>query len=259
MTQQGPASINAIGVRISFGSSWLDTNSSVWLNVLTLTQNGTGFEISDADTNEFIFTRVGIEGPGTGIDVDLLGGKWRAPSSARANHFGTVSAVPCLVARAGAQPSTRNVVTNYNNESGEKPPVIEHGADINITDDEGNPIGNTGFTVNHIRDVYTPTVSRETGSPTAVTANADFRRFGREILGIRLDVKVTGDSGNIKVSLPCPPFKDTQITGFDRATGKSLQGRIGFADPSVYIYSADGTAPGSSSQPLVTGDLECSN
>ncbi|XYD07774.1 hypothetical protein R1A27_22215 [Methylobacterium sp. NMS12] len=63
VTQQGPASINALGVRIGFGSSWLDTNSSIWLNVLTLTQNGTGFEIGDADTNEFVFVRAGIEGP----------------------------------------------------------------------------------------------------------------------------------------------------------------------------------------------------
>ncbi|MGS0639625.1 hypothetical protein, partial [Citrobacter sp. VF227] len=146
----------------------------------------------------------------------------------------------------------------YNAESGEEPPKWEYGAGVNITDDNGQSIGNTGFTTNLARTVYTPAVARGGAAAASVSATADYRRFGREILGIRLDIKVTGGSGYITASLPCQPFKDTVLTGFDRATGRSVQGRIGFADPKVYIYSMDGTVPASANaQPLLTGDLEC--
>ncbi|MEE7450244.1 hypothetical protein MRF4_21940 [Methylobacterium radiotolerans] len=257
VTQQGRASLRAQGVRIGPGSPWLDTNSSQWINVLTLTQEGTGFEIGNADTNEFIFIRADREGR-TGIGVDLKAGAWSSPSAARANRFGTISATGGLVARGGPRPSVRNVVAKYNTESGEAPPKWEDGAGVNITDDNGQPIGNTGFTTNLARTVYTPVVARSDSAAARVTATADYRRFGREILGIRLDIKVAGGSGYITASLPCRPFKDTVLTGFDRATGRSVQGRIGFADPTVYIYSMDGTVPPSAnSQPLLTGDLEC--
>lgn len=257
VTQQGRASLKAQGVRIGPGSPWLDTNSSQWINVLTLTQQGTGFEIGNADTNEFIFIRADREGH-TGIGVDLKGGVWTSPSSARANRFGTISATGGLVARGGPRPSVRNVVAKYNTESGEAPPKWEDGAGVNITDDNGQSIGNTGFTTNLARTVYTPAVARGGAAAASVSATADYRRFGREILGIRLDIKVTGGSGYITASLPCQPFKDTVLTGFDRATGRSVQGRIGFADPKVYIYSMDGTVPASANaQPLLTGDLEC--
>ncbi|MGU3417785.1 hypothetical protein [Methylobacterium sp. D54C] len=258
VTQQGAASVDAQGVRIGPGSPWLDTNSSQWLNVLTLTQAGTGFEIGNADTNEFLFTR-GDHIGSVGHGLELRGGLWGLPSSARANRFGTVSAAAGLVARGGPHPSTRNVVAKYNTESGEAGPVYEAGAGITITDDQGYPIGNVGFTVNQARTGYTPELTRGTSAATSATAAADYRRYGREILGIRLDMKVTGGSGYIRASLPCAPFKDTVLTGFDRATGLSVQGRIGFADPSVYIYNADGSTPGASAQPLLTGDLECAN
>ncbi|XYD07419.1 hypothetical protein R1A27_20125 [Methylobacterium sp. NMS12] len=258
VTQQGAPSLNAPGVEIGPGSPWLDTNSSQWFNVLTVTQRGTGFKIGNADTNEFIFTRADRDGS-IGWAVELLGGRWGLPSSARANRFGTVSATAGLIARGGAHPSTRNVVAKYNTESGEAFPQWEDGATINVTDDQGFPIGNVGFTVNQVRTSYAPTVTRQADPFTSVTAVADYRRFGREILGIRLDVKTAGGSGYIRATLPCQPFKDTTLTGFDRATGKSLQGRIGFADASVYIYNMDGTVPGAPSQPLLTGDLECQN
>ncbi|MGU3474895.1 hypothetical protein [Methylobacterium sp. D48H] len=257
VTQQGRASLRAQGVRIGPGSPWLDTNSSQWINVLTLTQEGTGFEIGNADTNEFIFIRADREGR-TGIGIDLKAGAWTSPSAARANRFGTISATGGLVARGGARPSVRNVVAKYNTESGEAPPKWEDGAGVNITDDSGQPIGNTGFTTNLARTVYTPVVARGGTAAATVSATADYRRFGREILGIRLDVRVVGGSGYITASLPCLPFKDTVLTGFDRATGRSMQGRIGFADPKVYIYSMDGTVPATANaQPLLTGDLEC--
>ncbi|MGT2480468.1 hypothetical protein ACU4GR_20210 [Methylobacterium oryzae CBMB20] len=220
MTQQGRASLRAQGVRIGPGSPWLDTNSSQWINVLTLTQEGTGFEIGNADTNEFIFIRADREGR-TGIGVDLKAGAWSSPSAARANRFGTISATGGLVARGGPRPSVRNVVAKYNTESGEAPPKWEDGAGVNITDDNGQPIGNTGFTTNLARTVYTPVVARSDSAAARVTATADYRRFGREILGIRLDIKVAGGSGYITASLPCRPFKDTVLTGFDRATGRS--------------------------------------
>lgn len=257
VTQQGRASLRAQGVRIGPGSPWLDTNSSQWINVLTLTQEGTGFEIGNADTNEFIFIRADREGR-TGIGIDLKAGAWSSPSAARANRFGTISATGGLVARGGPRPSVRNVVAKYNTESGEAPPKWEDGAGVNITDDNGQPIGNTGFMTNLARTVYTPVVARSDSAAARVTATADYRRFGREILGIRLDIKVAGGSGYITASLPCRPFKYTVLTGFDRATGRSVQGRIGFADPTVYIYSMDGTVPPSANaQPLLTGDLEC--
>ncbi|MGE8128995.1 hypothetical protein ACQKQD_18640 [Methylobacterium sp. NPDC080182] len=259
VTQQGTPSLAAKGVVIGAGSPWLDTNSSQWLNVLTLTQQGTGFEVGNADTNEFIFTRADRDGS-TGIAVDLLGGRWGLPSSSRANRFGTMSATAGLVARGGAQPSTRNVVAKYNTESGETFPSWEPGATINVTDDQGYPIGNTGFTVNQVRTAYTPTVARGTTAATTATASADYRRFGREILGIRLTVQVTGGTGYIKASLPCTPYRNTTLSGYDAATGFSVQGRIGSGDPSAYIYNYDGSTPQSAnSQTILTGDLECAN
>ncbi|XYD07773.1 hypothetical protein R1A27_22210 [Methylobacterium sp. NMS12] len=150
-------------------------------------------------------------------------------------------------------------MTKYNNESGEKPPVIEEGADINITDDKGNPIGNTGFTVNMVRSTYVPVVGRAGGAPTSVTAKADYRRYGREIFDLRMDISVAGGSDVVKASLPCNPYRDTVFTGFDRANSQTMvQGRVGAQDPNVYFYMSDGSKPPANFQPLMRGGLECS-
>lgn len=118
--------------------------------LLVYTQNGTGIELGDTDTNTFM--GVLCNRSGTAIGIDLLGANHASSGHARHNVFLHVDAVGGITARATGftLPSQNNYVLLSRGNSTPLP-TIEAGASLYVQDTTGLTIG---VRENHRRSYY---------------------------------------------------------------------------------------------------------
>jgi hypothetical protein len=119
-------------------------------NLIVVTQNGTGIELGDSDTNRFI----GVEcnRTGTAIGIDLLASNHASSGHARHNVFLHVDAVGGITSRAtGFSLAAQNNYVLLSRGNSTPLPTIEDGSTLFMHGTNGTMIG---FRLDHRRDLY---------------------------------------------------------------------------------------------------------
>jgi len=154
----GAPSLNANGMLIGPGTT-VNTNRNIFRNFTVTYQNGKGIICGNADSNVWDPAHIESVSATPGPSVDMLGSAVDVFRPCRSNRFagefGTTNiAASHPVARAGTYPSRNNWLFQ-NHESGAPPPLIEAGATLAWSNNQGlmdvariglggNPVGGTG-------------------------------------------------------------------------------------------------------------------
>jgi hypothetical protein len=164
----------------SWGTGGGNTSVNVFINTQVYTQNGTGVEMSDADTNRFL--GLAINRSGTAIALDMLGSGTGGSGHCRHNVFLHVDTNGASINSRGTgdgytQPATNNLFL-LSRGNGTPTPTIGTGSVVSWIDTTGLATL-AGAT---IAAISTPALTL-TGGVTGITAAGAYSAYGIDLNG----------------------------------------------------------------------------